>query len=148
MIRLLKAVLFWRSKVNNEQKKEHPPIQYEEEEKVFQEFYCGECQHYIRVRLNMSYNRTIWLVCPMCGHKHQRYIDKGTIYERGRYEHGDPVEDICPPKSACSKEPFTKKMRDSYSRRDGAVIRTDADLARASVMIDRWAEVAARERGE
>ena len=111
------------------------------DDKIFQEFYCGECSTYIRVRLNMSYNRTIWMECPMCKHRHQRYIENGQILERGRYEHGDPKEDICPPKSACSKEPITKVMQKNQWARDSAVIKSSEDLARDNYMRELWIEL-------
>ena len=111
--------------------------------KVFQEFYCGECQHYIRVRLSMEYDREVEVVCPMCGHKHRRCIVDGCIVEHGRYR-GEVKEDICPPKSACSKEPISKQMsqaKEFGDRRDGAVIKSDADLARDAFMRERWLEL-------
>jgi hypothetical protein len=116
--------------------------------KVFQEWYCGNCATYIRFRLNMDYDRTVTVVCPSCGHRHQRYIKKGQIVEDGRHSHGDPKEELCPPKSACSKEPITKKMKDDYSKRDGAVIKSDADLIRDNFFRDRWVEIAARKGDE
>ena len=78
--------------------------------------------------------------CPMCGHRHQRYIKEGHIVEDGRYSYGDPIEDICPLKSACSKEPISKAIVAS-AKRDGIVIKSDADLIRDNFLKDRWVEI-------
>ena len=110
--------------------------------KVFQEFYCGECQTFIRMRLNMDYDRIVEVVCPMCGHRHKRCIVKGQIVENGR-EHGTAREDICPPKSACSKEPITRQMKTGKgfsARRDGAVVESVDDLTQDTFMRERWLE--------
>ena len=111
------------------------------DDKVFQEFYCGECRGYIRVRLNMAYDRTIFMVCPKCGHEHQRYIEKGQILERGRFEHGDPKEKLKPPMSAYSKEPISKKMDKNFYARDAEVIKSSDDLIRENFMKERWVEL-------
>jgi hypothetical protein len=116
-----------------------------QDDKVFQEWYCGECKTYIRFRLNMEYDRVVWVECPMCHHRHQRYIKKGQIVEDGRFSHGDPKEDICPPKSACSKDPITKKMQETQWARDGAVIKSEKDLIRDNYFRERWIEIAGRE---
>jgi hypothetical protein len=110
--------------------------------KVFQEFYCGECKSYIRLRLSVEYDRIVQVQCPMCGHLHRRCIVKGAIVENGRYE-GSVVEDVCPPKSACSKDPVTKRMAqaESRQRRDAAVIDSDADLIAQSFLRERWLEL-------
>lgn len=108
------------------------------DDKVFQEWYCGNCQTYIRFRLCMAYDRVVWVECPMCSHKHQRYIKDGVIKDDGRYSNGEPREDICPPKSACSKEPITKKLdKDKYTR-DGIIIKSTKDLMREDVMRELW----------
>jgi len=118
------------------------------DDKIFQEWYCGECQTYIRFRLNMEYDRTVWVECPMCHHRHQRCIKKGQIVEDGRFSNGDPVEDIMPLKSACSKEPITKKMQKTSHARDGAIIRSSEDLARDNFFRERWIEIYGRAEGE
>src|SRR5689334_1869577 len=107
------------------------------DDKIFQEFYCGECSHYMRVRLNMSYNRTINVTCPNCGHKHQRYI-----------ENGDPKEDIIIPKSACSKDPISKRMKEAKGwndKRDAAVIESSRDLGSDSFIKQLWQDYFGRE---
>lgn len=113
------------------------------DDKVFQEFYCGNCENYIRMRLSMEYNRIVEVTCPMCGHMHKRCITDGVITENGR-EAGSVVEQICPPKSACSKEPITKHMakaKEFRERRNGAVVKSEADLQRDSFMMERWVEL-------
>lgn len=113
--------------------------------KIWQEFYCGECKGYFRVKLNTAINMAVEMVCPNCGHEHHRYIKDGVIYENGRYGN-EPKEKIYPPKSAYSKEAFTQKMAQSKWARDGVVIKNEDDLnkenAAASAMIkERWFEI-------
>lgn len=115
-------------------------------EKVFQEWWCGNCQVYIRFKLSMDWNRVVWVECPMCHHKHQRYIKNGIIQDDGRYNNGEPVEDICPPKSACSKEAITKQLnKTKYGTRDGIVIKSHNDLIRDNFLRERWIEIHGRE---
>jgi len=111
------------------------------DDKIFQEFYCGSCQGYVRVRLNMAYDRTIFMVCPQCKHEHQRRIEKGQIVEKGRFNHGDPVEKLKPPASAYSKEAISKKMDKNYYARDGVVIKSSDDLIRDNFLKERWIEL-------
>jgi len=92
--------------------------------RVWQEFYCNDCDGYIRIKLNMSLNFEIEVVCPECGRKHPRVIKDGQIFEKGS-RFAEYREEICPPKSAYHKEPWTKKMQkvSGYGgRRDGVVI--------------------------
>jgi DNA-directed RNA polymerase subunit RPC12/RpoP len=111
--------------------------------RVTQEFYCGECQGYFLVTLNMHLNFEAHIKCPECGHEHRRVIKDGEIHEKGR--HTVPVsETILTTKATYSKEPFTDKMKTGAKRgwsgrRDGAPM----DYA----MKERWLQVAARERG-
>jgi hypothetical protein len=98
--------------------------------RIWQEFYCGECKGYIRVKLNIDLNIGVEVVCPECGHKHHRVVKDGQIFERGR-ESCKATEEICPPKSAYQKEPWTTAMKElhlknSWSRRDGVpIVRED-----------------------
>lgn len=116
------------------------------DDKVFQEWWCGNCSTYIRFRLSMDWNRAVWVECPMCQHKHQRYIKDGRIQDDGRYSNGNPVEDICPPKSACSKEPITKQMDITrWGARDGVIIKSEKDLIRDNYFRERWIEIAGRD---
>ncbi|MHA1948256.1 MAG: hypothetical protein ACW99G_02670 [Candidatus Thorarchaeota archaeon] len=99
---------------------------------TLQEFYCGECSGYFRVKLNLDRDYVVWMVCPECGHKHKRAIDGGVIKENGR-ENSDPAEEIVVMKSAYSKEPWTKKMQKAKekhedrtycsARRDGVIVK-------------------------
>jgi hypothetical protein len=89
----------------------------------------------------MEYDRVVWVECPMCGHRHQRCIKDGRIQEDGRFANGNPVEDVCPPKSACSKEPITKKLEKAKSTRDGVVIESSEDLVRDNYFRERWIEI-------
>lgn len=108
-----------------------------------QEFYCGECNGYFVVRLNMALNHVVHVQCPECGHEHRRVIKHGVIYENGRYNES-VVENIHTTKATYSKEPLTEKMRkahdaNSYSgRRDGVKLTNE--------QLSRWAEVAQREK--
>ena len=121
---------------------------------VWQEFYCGNCQGYILVKLNLALNMIVEVCCPgwhgddtskLCKHKHLRCIKDGRIFENGRKE-GQCKEEICPPRSAYSKEPFTKHMRDVTQanawkeKRDGAVIKDSNDLVRDAMMQEIWFE--------
>jgi hypothetical protein len=119
-----------------------------DDEKIFQEWYCGNCSTYIRFRLCMGYNRVVWVECPMCAHRHQRFIKDGRIQDDGRFNHGEPVEDICPPKSACSKEPITKKLDKAKYTRDGIIIKSTEDLVRDNHMRERWIEIFGRTEGD
>ena len=114
--------------------------------KIWQEFYCGECQGYFRVKLNMALNIGVEMVCPNCKHRHHRYIKDGVIYEQGRNENA-PKDEICPPLSAYSKEPLTAKMEvKSTWKRDGVVIDKEQDLSKnnpvaAAMIRERWFEL-------
>lgn len=109
-------------------------------ERISQEFFCGECHGYFLVRLNIALNHEAEIVCPNCGHEHRRCIKDGQIYEQGRFN-TTIKEKIRPTSATYSKTPLTEKMQQAHekhgSRRDGV-----------PVMMDRWLEVAARERGE
>lgn len=43
------------------------------------EFYCHDCDGYIRVRLDMSLNGNHVVKCPKCGHEHCRVIKNGKV---------------------------------------------------------------------
>ena len=100
--------------------------------KIFQEFYCtksgGGCGKYFTIRLNGALNYVAEIVCPNCGHKHQRCIENGVITENGRFDN-KPREEICAPKSSISDEPISAKMTKSYELRDSVVIAKPEDLS-------------------
>jgi predicted RNA-binding Zn-ribbon protein involved in translation (DUF1610 family) len=104
-------------------------------DKIYQEFYCGECIGFIRLAINANLNHEFWFECPNCGHQHRRVIRDGVIFEDGRFTN-EPKFEIIVPKSAYSKTPFTAQMNGKGAKRN------------AAVMDERWLEIAARERGE
>ena len=116
-------------------------------EKVWQEFYCGECVGYVRIKINMQLNCEIFFECPNCGHKHQRVIRNGVILEKGRFK-DDPVFDLTPTKAAYSKKPWTAAMKAGEEsghwsdRRNGAVITKGSgrDAFTSQHFRDRWFE--------
>ena len=115
--------------------------------RVWQEFYCGECSGYFRVKLNMALTIGVEIVCPKCKHRHHRFIKEGVIYENGRSTNG-AKEEIHPTLSAYSKEPLTAKMKSATKwgdRRDGVKIEEEKDLNIKSPIADmmikeRWFE--------
>lgn len=111
-----------------------------DENKIWQEFYCNDCPdgNYIMVRLNMGLNHTVEVVCPNCGTKHHRTIKGGYIFDDRKI--GTVVEQICPPKSACSKESRTAKMFKD-ARNGVEVEESDADKIRRQTMAERWVEL-------
>lgn len=116
-----------------------------DDDKIFQEWHCGTsgggCDTFIRFRLNMNWDRVVNIICPMCKHQHQRFIKNGQIQDDGRFSNGSVVEDICPPKSACSKEPISKRFdKNRNATRDGEIIKSPKDLIRDSYMRELWLE--------
>lgn len=117
-------------------------------DKVWQEFYCGNCVGYIKVRININVNCEVEVECPNCGHKHRRIFRDGVIYENGRYAN-EPKFELTPTKSAYSKKPWTAKMAGkpagSYdsNRRDAAVIKEGdgRDAFSSQHFRDRWFEL-------
>jgi len=121
--------------------------QVQQDNKVWQEWYCtksgGGCGGYILVRLNMAINGIVEMVCPKCGHKHQRCIEDGQIKEQGRHN-GSPTQEITPVMAAWSETPRTKafdpnERNDHRGERDGAIIKSQADLILRESWIDRHA---------
>lgn len=107
------------------------------DEKVWQEFYCHRCPDggtYIMVKLNYSLNYSVCVVCPMCGAKHERTIENGVLYDRSKS--GNYKEEICPPKSACSKTARHTKIK--RGARNGEVVNSADDLQRDSIMRELW----------
>ena len=112
--------------------------------KILQEFYCGNCQGYFCVSLNTALNYEVEVRCPNCGHEHRRCIVDGVIFENGRFQ-TNVKEKILVSKATYSKTPLTDTMKNSR-KRDGVVI--ERDPLSQSEFDERWASVAAREKGE
>jgi hypothetical protein len=91
--------------------------------RVFQEFYCassgGGCGGYITVRLNMKLNGVVEVICPKCGHPHQRCLKNGVLMEQGRHS-SSPTQELCPTLAAWHKEP-TLKVEGFRPERDAVV---------------------------
>jgi len=110
--------------------------------RVTQEMYCtksgGGCGGYIKIKINMDLNHIVKVICPKCGHDHQRCIEDGVIKERGR-NNGNVVEDLCPTMAAYRTEdegPWSQHLLDMVSKndrisneRDGVVLDGDEDYA-------------------
>lgn len=117
-------------------------------EKISQEFYCHRCPDggtYIMVKLAMGYDRRVAVVCPYCGARHERMVKKGVLKDTGKTD--GQVEELCPPRSACSKTPRTvgmspKKPDRYFSRpRGGVVVKNDSDLTAQAFLNERWTEL-------
>lgn len=109
--------------------------------KVWQEFYCNDCDGYIRVKLNMALNIAIEVVCPNCERKHPRSIRNGLIYEGGN---DSSKEEIMVPKSAYSKESLHAKMR--KHARDAIAFEKEGDISKRhpaadAILKERWFEI-------
>ncbi len=108
--------------------------------RVIQEFYCARsgsgCGGYIIVPLNMSLNGVVEIVCPKCGHKHQRNIKEGVLTEQGRYI-SNPTQEICPTIAAWHEEPHhpdSKKRAGGSEEREAVVLGED-------FLANRWFEL-------
>lgn len=112
---------------------------------VWQEFYCGECDGHIDVKLNIALNHEVEVKCPNCGHEHRRVVRNGQIFEDGRYQ-SSYVEKLKPVKAAYHKEPKTVRMKTKNfdARRDGAVVQSPRDLINES-WFDRYGNHAHQE---
>jgi hypothetical protein len=105
--------------------------------KVWQEIHCtssgGGCGGFILVKIDVSINQTVTLICPKCKHKHQRVIKNGQITESGRFNN-NPQEELCPTIAAWSETPRTRCMqkiikdRDYAKERDGVIIKHEKDF--------------------
>jgi hypothetical protein len=107
-------------------------------ERIFQEWYCtksgGGCGGYIVCKINIAINGIVEMVCPNCGHKHQRVIEDGIIKEQGRHS-GKPTQEICPTKAAWSKKARLVSMQKNagtHNERDGVVPKSDNDFLQES----------------
>ncbi len=97
--------------------------------KIFQEFYCaksgGGCGGYVTIPLNIAINGIVEIVCPKCGHKHQRKIKDGVLTDDGRYS-SKVTQEIIPTLAA-----WHKKAKHPESRK-----RVDTDRERKAVIIE------------
>lgn len=112
-------------------------------QRMSQEFYCGECEGYFLVRLNMALNHGILVCCPNCGHEHRRVIKDGVIYENGRYD-ASVKEKVLTSKVTYHKEPVTETMKKAHADRSWGGRRDGATMSNDQLM--RWQEVAEREQ--
>lgn len=107
--------------------------------RITSEFYCGECNGYFFVRLNIGLDRDFGIICPMCGHKHFRQVKGGVIVgdSMGR---NDNYEEIRPTKSAYHKESVHSKMK--KFARAGSPIESANDIKpNFSFLRERWVEI-------
>lgn len=117
--------------------------------RVWQEFYCNDCNGYFRVRLNMSLNIRVKMKCPNCGREHPRCIVNGLIKEYAPEISSSYTEEIIVPKSAYSKEPKHTKMLIGHKTgqgnpgepRDGVEFKSQDDIVRDQIMRERWVEL-------
>jgi hypothetical protein len=105
--------------------------------KVWQEFYCNDCQGYFTVKINLALSCRIKLECPNCKHQHPRVVKDGKIFEHAE---GVPnyEEVIVTTKSNYSKEPKHAKIK--RDARNGEVF-DSADSARDAYMRELWIEI-------
>lgn len=107
-----------------------PTVPPGQSEKVLQEFFCtksgGGCGGYILVKLNMALNGVVEVVCPNCGHKHQRKIKDGHLIEEGR--RGSPIEILKPTKAAWSATSQLRSPPAARKERDAVRVNGLADL--------------------
>lgn len=115
--------------------------------KVTQEFYCtksgGGCGGYFLAKLNTGIDGVVEVVCPNCGHKHQRNIDKGVIKEQFRFDN-KPTQEIHPTKATFRTEPYTTAMRKKAGgagERDAVVLAEQTD-GKGNILsgLGRWIE--------
>lgn len=93
-----------------------------------QEFYCatsgGGCGGFITIQVNMHLNHVVQVVCPKCGHKHQRRIKNGVLTDDGRHV-SNPTEEMYPQLPAWSKtarHPESEKRSHSWENERKAVV--------------------------
>lgn len=113
------------------------PLQGSDMSSVWQEIHCtksgGGCGGFILVKLDVSLNHRVTVICPKCQHQHQRCVKDGQIVEDGRFT-GEAKEELCPTIAAWSEKPKTRcmqsiiKKQDVRNERDGVVIKSDRDF--------------------
>ena len=114
--------------------------------RIAQEFYCaksgGGCGGFVTFPLNMAINGCVKVICPKCGHKHQRMIKEGVLTDDGRYR--DKVtQEVTPTLAAWHKKaaahPESQKRAGGDREREAVVIEDDP-VAR-EFLKDRWFEI-------
>lgn len=107
-------------------------------ERVHQEWYCtksgGGCGGYILCKINMAINGVVEMVCPNCGHKHQRSINNGVITEQFRHS-SSPTQEICPTMASYSKKPrlrASKEAAGTNKEREGVVVSEGCEFLKES----------------
>lgn len=104
------------------------------DKKLYQEFYCNDCDGYIVVKLNMAINRTVKVVCPECGRQHPRQIKDGHIVGDS---HRENAEEIIPTKSAYHKKPMSNI---GIGARASTKIEKPDDIVAKRMMSQSWFE--------
>ncbi len=113
--------------------------------RVAQEFYCaksgGGCGGFISFPLNIAINGCVEVVCPKCGHQHQRTIKDGVLTDDGRYRE-KVTQEVTPTLAAWNKKPRhpeSEKRVNTLREREAVVIEDDP-IAR-EFLKDRWFEI-------
>ena len=105
---------------------------------IFQEFYCNDCNGYIRLWLpSVLKKKSIVVRCPNCDREHPRTIENGQVidnYNSG----GKSAEEICPTMAAYSKKPISTIGKHA---RDGNQIKNKSDL----VILEKHDDLMAKE---
>lgn len=103
--------------------------------RIKQEFYCtnsgGGCGGYFIANINNAINGIAEVVCPKCGHKHQRSIENGEIKEAKRFS-SNPTQEICPTIATYQREPYTAEMK----KRAGGSRERDSVLVEQQIVSD------------
>lgn len=102
-----------------------------------QEGQCTKCFDFYEAPMLNGLTGPVTLVCGSCGHPHRRCAKNGRIVEEGRYNSGEPIEEIILPKSAMYKESKLGKLREKFDARDGIELKEE-DKARNVVMSELW----------
>jgi hypothetical protein len=96
--------------------------------RIHQEWFCtvsgGGCGGYILCKINCAINGVVEMVCPKCGHKHQRSIKDGVITEQSRHT-TSPTQEICPTMAAWSEKPrlqASQNIKGTNKEREGILV--------------------------
>jgi len=55
-----------------------------------QELWCHGCDNYVQFDIDLSLNGNHEFACPVCGHKHYRYVENGRITST-RWQSSGPI---------------------------------------------------------